>query len=218
MHYKKLNYQYDHSKVIEEIYRNQNQFVEISASMAASEGRPFDIVSKELYDQVKFGSTESNDQTNVQRTIPSWYGFCFTYISGNNESLIGKNKFRLSKASWIWRPDINCPYIQKIARDLGYIKLQNVRAMMINPPGFGPVHRDVYPGLGYFKTHTSITLNIESGGQPLVAQFDSKFNELNDECYIFNDDCWHGVGVVTSRRTQLRFNGTVNLDSLKKYF
>ena len=101
MHYKKLNYQYDQSKVIEEIYRNQNRFVEIPTSMAASAGRPFDIVSKELYDQVKFVQTLSNDQTNNQRTIPSWYGFCFTCIPGTDESHIGKNKFRLSNASGV---------------------------------------------------------------------------------------------------------------------
>ena len=44
-----------------------------------------------------------------------------------------------------------------------------------------------------------------------------EFYEFNDPCFIFEDDCWHGVGQVSSRRTQVRINGIVNQDILSSY-
>ena len=41
--------------------------------------------------------------------------------------------------------------------------------------------------------------------------------EFNDPCFIFQDNCWHGVGIVSSRRTQLRINGKVDSTILNKY-
>jgi len=214
MKYRKLNFTYDRHIVLEEIFQNEEKFVEIPTTFEATKNRPFDIVSKDLYSKVKYVA----QSPDPHRVLPSWKGLSFTHIPGISESLTGKNRLRLTHDDWSWRPDILCPYIKDISKELGYISLQNVRAMILEPPGFGPVHKDVEPHLNYFENHTSITLNLEDGGQPLIALFDGKQNALNDPCFIFQDDCWHGVGVVSSRRTQLRFNGVVDLEVLKKYY
>jgi hypothetical protein len=89
--------------------------------------------------------------------------------------------------------------------------------MVLQPPGFGPVHCDAHPSHDYYNTHISITLNLEDGGMPLIALIDDQQVECNDSCFIFEDNCWHGVGQVSSRRTQLRINGKVNQGKLNEY-
>jgi hypothetical protein len=205
--YKKLNYVYDNNKVLAEIFAQSSNFINIFASKATFEQRPFSIVPDEMYEKVD--AIESNGKS-VAGAISSWQGFNFTHIPGDPSSVVGKNKDRLIKENWEWKPNIECTYLKTIVQDLGFISIQNIRAMVMQSGGFGPVHSDIVLKNDYYQKHTSVTLNIEDGGQPLTALIDGKMYELNDPCFVFEDDCWHGVGIVSSRRTQLRINGVVD--------
>jgi hypothetical protein len=205
--YQKLNYVYDIDNVLAEIFAQSSKFITIFPKKETLKQRPFSIVPDEMYEHV---DAIEADGKLVLGEISAWRGFNFTHIPGDVSSSIGLNKDRLTKENWLWKPDVECPYLKKIVKDLGFISIQNIRAMIIQPGGFGPVHRDIALNNNYYQKHTSVTLNIEDGGQPLAALIDGKMYELNDPCFVFEDDCWHGVGIVSSRRTQLRINGVVD--------
>jgi hypothetical protein len=213
MKYKKLNFIYDKDKLIEEVFQHEKEFIEIPATKEFLQYRPFDIVDPAWYDQV---TTVSNLGIN-KGTIPSWSGYSFTHVPGDKMSFYGGNALRLKYEEWVWRNDANCPYLKSIVDTLGFTQIQNIRSMVLQPPGFGPVHCDAPPSHDYYNTHVSITLNLEDGGMPLIALIDGQYVECNDTCFIFEDNCWHGVGQVTSRRTQLRINGKVNQGKLNEY-
>jgi len=212
--YKKLNYVYDKDKVLAEVFAQSSNFVNIFSRRETFKKRPFSIVPDEMYESID--AIEADGKV-VPGAISSWKGFNFTHIPGDRSSTIGQNKDRLSKENWQWKPDVECPYLKRIVQDLGFISIQNVRAMVMQPGGFGPVHSDILLKNSYYQTHTSVTLNLEDGGQPLTALIDGKMYELNDPCFVFEDDCWHGVGIVSSRRTQLRINGIVDYNILNNY-
>lgn len=202
--YLRLNFSYDKARVAKEIL--QHQFTDIPAIKQFLNLRPFDLVKKELYDNV----TVLTEYGIVPGTIPSWKGYSFTHVPGDTMSSYGGNLSRIKHKNWAWKADANCPYIKELVSRLGFTSVQNVRAMLLDPPGFGPVHNDVPPDSNYYNNHVSITLNIADGGQPLVAMIDNNLVEFNDDCFIFRDDCWHGVGLVSSQRIQLRINGIVD--------
>lgn len=201
--YLRLNFSYDKARVAKEIL--QHEFTDIPAIKKFLNLRPFDLVENELYNNV----TVLTEYGIVPGSIPSWKGYSFTHVPGDMMSSYGGNLSRLKHENWEWKDNANCPYIKEIVSQLGFISVQNVRAMLLDPPGFGPVHNDVPPDSNYYGTHVSITLNIADGGQPLVAMIDNNLVEINDDCFMFRDDCWHGVGCVSSQRVQLRINGIV---------
>ena len=213
MKYKKLNYQYDKERLLNEIFQHEHEFVDIPASKEYLKFRPFDLVDALLYDQI---TTVSSQGINKGR-ISSWQGYSFTHVLEDQMSVYGGNTLRLKYENWIWKNNANCDYLKTIVNDLGFTQIQNIRAMIIHPPGFGPVHCDIPSNIDYYKDHTSVTINLEDGGQPLVALIDNQKVECNDPCFIFEDNCWHGVGQVTSRRTQLRINGKVDQEKLNEY-
>lgn len=202
--YLRLNFSYDKARVAKEIL--QHQFTDIPAIKQFLNLRPFDLVKKELYDNV----TVLTEYGIVPGSVPSWKGYSFTHVPGDTMSSYGGNLSRIKHENWAWKDSANCPYIKELVSQLGFTSVQNVRAMLLDPPGFGPVHNDVPTDSNYYDNHVSITLNIADGGQPLVAMIDNNLVEFNDECFIFRDDCWHGVGLVSSQRIQLRINGIVD--------
>jgi hypothetical protein len=213
MKYKKLNFNYDKNKLLKEVFQHEHNFIEIPATKEFLQYRPFDIVDPKLYDQV----TTISSLEITKGHIPSWQGYSFTHVPGDRMSAYGGNTLRLKYENWCWKDDANCDYLKFIVNELGFTQIQNIRAMVINPPGFGPVHCDVPPAVDYYKEHTSVTFNLEDGGQPLIALIDNQKVECNDPCFLFEDNCWHGVGQVTSRRTQLRINGKMNRGKLNEY-
>lgn len=209
--YARLNFSYDKEILKSEIF--QHRFVDIPAIKEFLSLRPFDIVDPILYEKI----TVLTSRGILTGELPSWKGYSFTEISGDTISSYGGNLSRIRSDDWQWKDDANCPYIKQIVNELGFIKIQNVRAMLLDPPGFGPVHNDVPPDSNYYDNHVSITLNVANGGQPLIALIGNKLVECNDDCFIFRDDCWHGVGLVESQRIQLRINGIVDSTIFSKF-
>jgi hypothetical protein len=202
--YSRLNFSYDKKKLSDEI--NHYEFTDIPPIKQFLNTRPFNLVDNSLYEKV----TLITETGITQGELPSWKGYSFTHVPGDLLSSYGSNLSRMRFENWEWKEDSECPYIRQIISDLGFIKVQNVRAMSLEPPGFGPVHNDVPPHSKYYDNHVSVTLNISDGGMPLTALIDDKLLEINDDCFMFRDDCWHGVGLVTSKRLQLRINGIVD--------
>lgn len=213
MKYKKLNFNYDKNKLLNEVFKHEHNFTEIPATKEFLQYRPFDIVDPVLYDQV----TTVSSLGITKGPIPSWQGYSFTHVPSDRMSTYGGNTLRLKYENWCWKEDADCDYLKFIVNELGFTHIQNIRAMVIKPPGFGPVHCDVPPAIDYYKEHTSVTFNLEDGGQPLIALINNQQIECNDPCFLFEDNCWHGVGQVTSRRTQLRINGKVNQEKFNNY-
>ena len=213
MKYQKLSFNYDKEILLKEIFQHSQNFVDIPASKEYLQYRPFDIVDNTLYENVTTVS-----KSGVQRgTIPTWKGYSFSHVPLDPMSMYGGNVFKLKHETWEWKKYSNCSYIQLLAEQLGFVQIQNVRSMVIEPPGFGPVHCDIPEDSDYYKNHISITFNIENGGVPLIAMIDGSLVECDDPCFVFQDNCWHGVGVVTSRRTQLRINGVVDYQKFSQY-
>lgn len=210
--YARLNFSYDKAKITEEIL--QHKFTDIPAIKQFLSLRPFDLVERSLYDKV----TVLTEQGIILGSIPSWKGYSFTHVPGDMISRYGGNLSRIKHEIWTWKDNANCPYIKEIVSQLGFISIQNVRAMVLDAPGFGPVHNDVPPNSNYYDNHVSITLNIANGGQSLVAMINDRLVEINDDCFVFRDDCWHGVGVVESQRIQLRINGIVDENRINEIF
>lgn len=206
----KLNFSYDKEKVKDEIL--QHDLINIPATKEFLSLRPFDLVDPSLYENV----TTFSGRGVVEGKIPSWKGYSFTEIPGDILSSYGGNLSRLKSDNWVWKASANAPYIKEIVDCLGFTQVQNVRAMVIDPPGFGPVHNDLPPESNYFDNHVSVTLNVADGGECLVAMIDNKLIEINSDCFLFRDDCWHGVRQVSSRRIQLRINGMVNREKFSK--
>lgn len=202
--YANLNFSYDKEKVKEEIF--QHTFFDIPAAQQYLDLRPFDLVDPSLYRKVSV----LTPQGILEGEIPSWKGYSFTEIPNDMMSQFGSNLSRIKSDDWVWKKNANAPYIQSLVKELGFLKVQNVRAMIIDPPGFGPVHTDLPPNSNYFNNHVSVTLSISDGGQLLTAMLDGELKELGSDCFLFRDDCWHGVKQVTSQRVQLRINGIVN--------
>lgn len=209
--YARLNFSYDKEKVKKEIL--QHQATDIPAIKQFLDMRPFDLVDPTLYNKI----TVLTEKGIVKGDIPSWKGYSFTHVPGDMMSEYGGNLTRIKFDTWQWKKDANCPYIKEIVEALGFEQVQNVRSMSLEPPGFGPVHNDVPPASNYYKDHVSVTLNISNGGKNLVAKIGNDLKEFDDDCFIFRDDCWHGVGLVEYSRIQLRINGRVNLSKFESY-
>jgi hypothetical protein len=213
MKYQKLSFNYDRELLLKEIFQHSNNFVDIPAAKEYLAYRPFDIVDKRMYDNVTTVS-----KLGVQPgTISSWKGYSFTYVPIDPMSTYGGNFFKLKHEIWQWKKHSNCPYIQSLTEQLGFVQIQNVRSMVIEPPGFGPVHCDIPEDSDYYNNHISITFNIENGGVPLIAMINESLVECDDPCFIFQDNCWHGVGIVKSRRTQLRINGVIDYQRFSQF-
>ena len=209
--YARLKFSYDKEQVRKEIAQHTSS--DIPAIKQFLDLRPFDLVNADLYNKI----TVLTEKGIVKGELPSWKGYSFTHVPGDVMSAYGGNLTRIKFESWEWKPESNCPYIQEIVKKLGFEQIQNVRSMTLEPPGFGPVHNDLPPASNYYSNHVSVTLNISDGGQPLTALINGDLKTFNDNCFMFRDDCWHGVGLVTSKRIQLRINGTVNENTFKKF-
>ncbi len=148
----------------------------------------------------------------IHKKYPGWKGCSFTHLEENPASKTGASKIRNNniKSRWLWREDLKIPYIRSLVDSLDFKILHTVRLLMIPANSIGLVHQDDQ-GAYYKQRGFSITLNVHSGGSPIVFIEDEKIHEAwPDKCHIFRDDCWHGIPQVQSTRIQIRINGIPN--------
>lgn len=209
--YRKLNFEYNKIKLTKEILSNAGHFHQMPPDFLTIKKRKFSILDSGDYEKL----TLVNGDKILKGQYDSWKGLCFTHKKGEYVSLSGKNNLRSLLKEWSWREDLNSNYLIQIVNELGFYEIQNVRVMIIDTNNFGPVHKDACDE-NYYDDHVSVTLNLEDGGKPLLALINEELIEINDDAFIFCDNCWHGVGRVNSRRIQVRING--KSDIITKFY
>ena len=156
------------------------------------------------------------EERYIFKDFQAWKGTSLTYRNDlKTASNTGAYRFRNNAidAEWDWREDIAVPYIRQLVESLQFVRLHTVRVFWLNAGSIGMVHNDD-PTQTYYKDKGfSLTLNLKSGGSPLVfLNGDQRHDVHPGKCFIFKDDCWHGVPQVSSTRMQIRINGVIDED------
>lgn len=140
----------------------------------------------------------------------TWKSMGLTHIHGNETSKLGRGSVRnrCSHEKWVWRDDVDTPYLRSLIESLPFERVTCVRLIVLPEGNVGTVHHD-NPSLSYyFSGGRSLTLNLSSGGSALEFMQHGEHYAIGDHpAFIFRDDCWHGVPKVESIRIQLRVNG-----------
>jgi len=108
-----------------------------------------------------------------------------------------------------------------IQNNLPFKKINSIHCVSLEPGGFSIIHRDMkglYNPLSsattnrlYKEGFVVLALNLSDGGSPLYWSLDGadavNCFKANDPLYLSSDYFMHGVGIVTSRRRQVRVAG-----------
>lgn len=121
----------------------------------------------------------------------------------------------LYQRPWVWREDIDLPYIREVVAQLPFEFVQLTRLIVTPAGGFCPVHqdesrKDPYYDLGFGK----INFNIKSGNQPLQIRADDKAYYGDADTFYVNSAFPHGVDVTTEKRVQIQVCGKLTKDWL----
>ncbi len=126
------------------------------------------------------------------------------------------------KYNWKIKPEFeNLEIVKWINENLPFENILTMHCVSTEPGGFVNIHRD---SKGFYSSASSaginklykrgfvvINLNITDGGSPLYWSLDGEDSrhcfKANDRVYITNDYFPHGVGIVSTRRRQIRVTG-----------
>lgn len=187
------------------------------------------MVNPETYD--KCNVQEYFGGEIINRGIEQWSATSLIQLVTDDETMLrvsgmGSVTIRnnlLGEGNYVFKDMYKDLAITKWIQQLPISKLIGVRCVSLKPETFASIHRDennvnhkqAGSSLGSNKLwragFISITLNISDGGQPIYFSIDSDMmnpTKVNDQVYLFNDYCLHGVPVVSSRRRQIRVTGT----------
>jgi hypothetical protein len=144
-----------------------------------------------------------------------WHSISLNYVPEDEMTKHGRGSARNRNVSenWVWRDDIDAPYLRQLVESLPIGRLLCVRLIALRPGNAGSVHNDDYAGLYYPTGARSVTLNLSSGGGDLQIWHNDQHYTVSDyPAFIFRDDCWHGVSTVRSNRIQMRVNAFFNVE------
>ena len=110
---------------------------------------------------------------------------------------------------WVWDPELTVPYIRSVIESMNWQCIQLVRVITMDPDCIGLVHIDDPMGFyyGVDNRNLSVTFSVLDGGSPLVFKNNGELHNADANCFIFRDDCFHGVPRTQSRRVQVRISG-----------
>ena len=211
-----LNFDYDCDRVAEEI-RNltiMQDLISNKSKMANQERLP--LFTKQQLDKVIW-DTDITPQ-NADKSKGIWKSCSLTYLDAHKErSLLGQPGLRNNHIiPWQWREDIHIPYIKQIVSAFNFKVLTTVRVLTMDAGCIGLVHNDDLEGKFYKSLGYSVTLNVSDGGSTLVYTENGQRRDLKpDKCFVFRDDCWHGIPETTSHRIQIRINGIPDTKTIK---
>lgn len=212
-----LEFDYDRKKLENEILAVRPWFESMPASVLWS--RPHKDINVGTHEEIlKVTVIDPNDNV-IQKDLPSWSGLSLTHIPGQPKSVLGGNKYRNTyNGPWTWRDDVSVPYLKELVESLQFEELHSVRIMVLPLGGIGLVHTDSTDA--YYFNNISITLNVNSGGSPIIfKRGDSTYSVEEPRAFLFQDNCPHGVPRVVRDRVQVRINGKPNkefVDALLK--
>lgn len=121
----------------------------------------------------------------------------------------------LYQKPWVWREDVDLPYIREVVAKLPFEFVQLTRLIVTAAGGFCPVHqdesrKDPYYDLGFGK----INFNICSGGQPLEIRADGRFFYGDADTFYVNSAFPHAVSPTMEKRVQIQVCGKLKKDWL----
>lgn len=208
-----LTYMFDKPRLRAEIDATRGEWRDLPTLRQFLEEPPFDVVPRALLAEMscydyRTGRIES-------RTYKSWRGCSLTHLPGDALSRTGTVRLRNHhRSAWKWRGAF--PYTQHLCDALGFRELHTVRVLALGPNTFGPVHIDDPRGHYYRDDCVSVTLSIAEGGASLLYLDNGRISAAEGDCFIFADDCWHGVTMTSEERLQLRISGRAG-DGLRDF-
>ena len=207
-----LNFPYDKERLKKEVMAHSDLLEQVYAAVEPLRRRPFNVVSEERYAQLE------NTWNPNARAVPivGWLGYNFTRVVEDPDIRSGVIPVREKHENWEWQPELELSYLKQLVTELGFTKFRTIKLYTLDPPHFVPVHKD--SSTGYYDNHVSVTFGIENGGQTLTSHFEGNnlFNIYQD-CFIFRDDAWHGVGEAVSKRILVRISGKADFDIMSQY-
>ena len=212
-----LNLDYDQDRVAEEI-RNLTILEELIPNKdKISDQNILPLFTQQQLDNVIWGADINDDNADKPKGI--WKSCSLTYLDNEykDKSMLGQPGLRNSNITpWQWRTDIDIPYIRQIADSLNFKMLTTVRVLTMDAGCIGLVHNDDPEGKFYKSLGYSVTLNVSDGSTSMVYTENNRRQELKpDKCFVFRDDCWHGIPETTSHRIQIRINGIPDTKTIK---
>lgn len=207
-----VNIEYDQHKLASEALSLRKFYKAIPAHKKWARLHPKIFVGTEK--EINEVTVVDDDHLMINRKLPSWYGLSLTHIPGEKWSDLGSNNVRNdSTEAWVWRSDVDAPYLRELVESLEFDQLHSVRVMLLPTNSIGLVHMD--SAGNYYKEHVSLTLNVNSGGSPIIfLEKDRTYSIESDRAFLFRDDCYHGVPRVRDTRIQIRINGRPNIKKL----
>jgi hypothetical protein len=230
--YCKLNLSFDHETFVKEYDR----YILPNSVPIANGDRSWEK-TKDINSHWKMVEPESYDLCDIQgetgiikRGIEQWMATSLIELVTTNETLLSLSRSGsvavrnnvLDKGEYKFKETYNDLNIVKWIKELPIKKIIGVRCVSLKPGSFASIHRDennfdhhkkgtsLPTNLLWDSGFISITINITDGGQPLFYSLNSEVNKpfkINDDVYLFNDFCPHGVPIVSSRRRQIRVTG-----------
>lgn len=203
-----LDFNYDREKLEKEILSIRSVFEQMPASMLWA--RPHKDINVGTHKEILTVTVIDPEDNIIHRELPSWEGLSLTYIPGQPKSVLGGNRYRNThNGSWSWRDDVEVPYLKELVESLQFEELHSVRIMVLPAGSIGLVHVDSTDT--YYLNNISVTLNVNSGGSPIIfKRGESTYSVEEPGAFLFQDNCPHGVPRVYQDRVQVRINGRPN--------
>jgi hypothetical protein len=118
-------------------------------------------------------------------------------------------------AGWDWDERYAAPLTRATIERLPFRRLRGVRLLSLPPGGFLPAHVDASDDSYWENGHTTLSLLVASGGQPmLMLTGGGELRAVSDPAFLFRDSVPHGVAPVQSRRLLLRISGICDQEAL----
>jgi hypothetical protein len=209
----RLDFAVDKPKLQAECDSTRSSWHELPTLKRFLDAPPFDVVPRALLAEMSYLDDRSG---HVEfRTYRSWQGCSLTHLPNEPASRTGTVRLRnRHKSAWSWRGAF--PYLQHLCETLGFHQLHTVRVLALAPGSFGPVHIDDPRGDYYRDDCVSVTVNVADGGARLLYLDHGRVCAAEGDCFIFADDCWHGVTMTSKERLQLRISGRAG-DRLRRF-
>ncbi len=232
--YAKLAFEYDKSKIIEEIQRLPRglfsriapvKFEKSRLPYAFDPGTPFEICTPEEYEELSYDYWDGPERHHVEGRFKTFNHLILTHprvsiddrYRDNVKDKDGKfcRPYMLHLYPWEWRIDVDMPVLEEVVARLPFEYVQRVRIITLwEGEHIGNVHRDSVP---YFthpwraSGHGVINLNILNGGSVLKLELPSKkIIEIDDDCFTFNECLFHGSTRGDKPRIQVNVVGKFN--------
>lgn len=219
---------YDHRKIINEVVANEAHFLTagVAKSMILHPPAELPIIDQYYLDRVYYNIVNPDGTFSHARmieddfTVNTWKTINLLEVPGYPVSRYGSNKERIDHiGKWVWRSDINFPYLTSLVKSLPFDRIDIIRIMTIAGPGCGPAHHDInYDHEKFFNSDLSlVNINLcpSDANVPMKAVINGKIIDINEKAFAFDDRVYHGVPYFDSGfRITIKLEGKMSYQNL----